>query len=61
MSVKIIINTVPLTFEETVKLKALDIMARNHNPLHLDRALKILELNRCFSSNSDLFKEKETK
>jgi hypothetical protein len=61
MSVKIIINTVPLTFEETVKLKALDILVRNHNPVHLDKVLKLLELNRCFSSNSVLFTEKETK
>lgn len=60
MSVKIIINTVPLTFEETVKLKALDIAAGNHQPVHIDKLLKFLELNRCFSSNS-LINKKETK
>jgi hypothetical protein len=60
MSTKIIIKTQPLTFEETVKLKALDIMADSTRTVQLDKVIKLLELNRCFSSNS-LFNEKETK
>lgn len=56
MSTKTVINTQPLTFEQAVKLKALDMASNCFPATSSMNLLKLLELNSCFSKDSILFK-----